>query len=80
MAIVILSSALAQYTGGTQRVEIDAARVVDLVQALCERFPDLRGRIDEMAVAIDDEIHNDAMFARLEPNSEVHFIPRIGGG
>ncbi len=80
MAIVVFSSALAQYTGGAARVEIDAVRVVDLVKALCERFPDLRGRVDKMAVSIDDEIHNDAMFMRLEPNSEVHFIPRIGGG
>ncbi len=80
MAIVVFSSALAQRTGGVERVEIDAARVVDLVKALCERFPDLRGRVDKMAVAIDDEIHQDAMFARLEPTSEVHFIPRIGGG
>ncbi len=80
MAIVVFSSALAQHTGGARRVEIEAARVVDLVKALCERFPDLRGHVDKMAVAIDDEIHNDALFVRLEPNSEVHFIPRVSGG
>ncbi len=80
MAIVVFSSALAQHTGGAKRVEIDAARVVDLVKALCERFPDLRGTIDKLAVAIDDEIHNNAEFARLKPNSEVHFLPRIAGG
>ncbi len=80
MAIVVFSSALAQHTGGARRVEIEAARVVDLVKALCERFPDLRGHLDKMAVAIDDEIHQDAMFARLEPNSEVHFLPRVAGG
>ncbi len=80
MAIVVFSSALAQYTGGAKRVEIDAARVVDLVKALCERFPDLRGRVDEMAVAIDDEVHSDARFMDLKPDSEVHFLPRIGGG
>ncbi len=80
MAIVVFSSALAQYTGGAERVEIEAARVVDLVKALCERFPDLRGQLDDMAVAIDDEIHNNAEFARLKPNSEVHFLPRIAGG
>ena len=80
MAIVVFSSGLAQYTGGTRRVEIEAARVADLVKALCERFPELRGQIDEMAVAVDDEIHNDAEFVRLEPNSEVHFVPRVAGG
>ena len=80
MAIVVFSSGLAQHTGGVARIEIDAARVADLVEALCKRFPGLRGQIDEMAVAIDDEIHNDASFMRLEPDSEVHFVPRIGGG
>ncbi len=80
MAIVVFSSALSQYTDGAKRVEIEAARVVDLVKALCERFPDLRGQIDKMAVAIDDEVHNDASFLQLKPDSEVHFLPRISGG
>ncbi len=80
MAIVVFSSALAQHTGGTVRLAVEAARVVDLVKALCERFPDLRGHVDKMAVAIDDEIHNDASFVQLKPDSEVHFLPRIAGG
>jgi len=80
VAVVIFSSGLARHTGGDERIEIDARRVTDLVTALCERYPALRGQIEDMAVAIDDEIHNDAMFMPLEPNSEVHFVPRIGGG
>ncbi len=80
MAIVVFSSSLARLTGGDERVEIEARRVVDLVKTLCERYPALRGQIEEMAVAIDDEIHSDARFLRLEDDSEVHFVPRIGGG
>ena len=80
MAGVVFSSALAQHTGGAGRVEIEAARVADLVKALCERYPGLRGHIDKMAVAVDDEVHSDARFVRLKPDSEVHFLPRIGGG
>ncbi len=79
MAVVVFSTALARYTGGDERVEIAARRVVDLVKALCERYPALRGQIENMAVAIDDEIHNDASFQRLEADSEVYFVPRIGG-
>ena len=59
---------------------VGQALVPDAIARLRERFPDLRGHVDKMAVAIDDEIHNDAMFMPLEPNSEVHFVPRIGGG
>jgi len=80
LATVLFSTALAHYTGGVARVEIDAARVVDLVEALGKRFPELQAHIDEMAVAIDDEIHNDAKFMRLKPDSEVQFVPRIAGG
>ncbi len=80
MAIVFFSSALARHTSGAERVEIDANRVVDLVKALGERFPDLRGQLDEMAVAIDDEVHSDASYMQLKPDSEVHFLPRIAGG
>ena len=80
MAIVHFSSELAQHTGGEQRVEIEALRVVDLVEALCERFPALRGHIDRMAVAIDDEVHGDPEFQHLEDDSEIHFVPRLRGG
>ena len=80
MAVVVFSSSLARHTGGEERVEIEARRVTDLVTALCERYPALRGQIEDMAVSIDDEIHNDASFLTLEADSEVQFVPRIGGG
>ena len=80
MAVVHFSSALAQHTGGEERVEVRAERVADLVETLCQRFPGLRGEIDRMAVAIDDEIHADPGFQRLEMDSEIHFVPRLRGG
>jgi sulfur-carrier protein len=33
-----------------------------------------------MAVAIDDEIFQDAYLAELKPESEIVLIPKIGGG
>ncbi|MDP6107198.1 MAG: MoaD/ThiS family protein [Candidatus Brocadiia bacterium] len=80
MARVQFSRVLAQHTGGEEYVEIDARRVVDLVEALCERFPGLGGEIDRMAVAIDDDVHGDAAYLRLEDDSEIHFVPRLRGG
>jgi len=80
VAVVHFSSTLARHTGGEERVEVEARRVVDLVETLCERFPGLRGEIDRMAVAIDDEVHGDPAFQRLEDDSEIHFVPRLRGG
>ena len=80
MAIVHFSQGIAHHTGGQTRIEIEAGRVIDLLRVLCERFPALRGEIDDWAVAIDDEIHNDARYQPLRADSEIHFLPRIAGG
>jgi hypothetical protein len=80
MAIVVFSSAQRQYVGGDARVEIEAARVADLIEALYSRYPDLAGKLDGAAVAIDGDIHNDARYLRLEPGSEVHFMGAVAGG
>ena len=81
MARVTLMSSLTAFTGGEGRVEVDAANVLQLMRRLGERFPELAPHLDDsLAVAIDGEIHQDDWFARLEPDSEVHLMPRIGGG
>ncbi len=80
MARVIFGSGLSGYTGGAAEVDVEATRVRELLEILKERFPELDGVLDEMAVAIDGEIHNDPLYQSLRPNSEVHFLPKIGGG
>jgi molybdopterin converting factor small subunit len=80
MATVVFSRAQLALTGGEERVAIAAERVQDLIRAIYQRYPALEGELDEMAVAIDDDIHQDALYMRLERDSEVHFIPRIAGG
>ena len=81
MARVTLMSSLVPFTGGEHRFEVEAANVHQLMRRLGERFPELAPRLDDsLAVAIDGEIHQDDWFARLAPDSEVHIMPRIGGG
>ena len=81
MARVTLMSSLTAFTGGEGVLEVDAANVLQLMRRLGERFPDLAPHLDDsLAVAIDGEIHQDDWFARLEPDSEVYLMPRIGGG
>jgi len=76
-----LSNDLQSGTGGIDVVTIDAPRVHELVLALIARFPKLSpDMFARLAVAIDGEIHNDADYLPLTPDSEVHFVPRIAGG
>jgi len=80
MAKVVFSSGMQALTGGEASVEIDAARVVDLVEALYARYPALAGRLENATVAIDGTLHGDARFQRLRPASEVHFLAPLAGG
>ena len=81
MARVVLNGNLRQLTGGQGEFELDARDVRTLFKQLGERYPELAPHLEEgIAVAIDGAIYQDALFARIGPDSEVHVIPRIGGG
>jgi molybdopterin converting factor small subunit len=80
MAVVVLGSGLRAITGGEERVQVEARRVKELIDALVARWPALAEPLGQMAVAIDGEIHGNAAFRPLRPDSEVHFVPKIGGG
>jgi molybdopterin converting factor small subunit len=80
VATVHLPSGLTQYTGGVETVDIDAARVVELITVLRDRFPQISDQLNEMAVAIDGEIYADPGYQPLRADSDVHLVPRIAGG
>jgi molybdopterin converting factor small subunit len=80
VATVHLPSGLTRHTGGVASVEIDAARIPDLLAALCDRFPPIADQLNAMAVAIDGEIYADPNYQALRADSEVHLVPRIAGG
>lgn len=80
MAIVIFSGGQRGLVGGDARVEIEAARVVDLITALYARYPDLVGKLEGAAIAIDGTLHHEARYQRLGPSSEVHFLGPVAGG
>lgn len=82
MAHVILTSGLGnQFSGGQTEFDIDAVNVRRLIAALEERFPGIGPELErEMAVAIDGEIYQDPFLETIAPDSEVYFLPRIGGG
>jgi molybdopterin converting factor small subunit len=80
VARVHFGSALQRHTGGVEQLDVDAPRVHELLQQLVARYPGLREQLEQMAVAVDGEIYGDAAYRKLSPESEVHFVPKIGGG
>lgn len=85
MAQVEIPARLQARTGGTGRVEVAGRNVRQVLRGLDEMFP---GLVEELkattAIAIDGEIIGqrleDAMLERVQPDSEVYFIPAVAGG
>ena len=81
MAKVVLNGNLKQFSDGRAEFDLDVKDVRQLIARLGERYPDLAPHLEEgIAVAIDGEIFQDALFAAIRPDSEVHVIPKIAGG
>ncbi len=81
MARITLSSSLAPFTEGVLELELDVANVRQLFQTLGERYPELRPHLEAgIAVAIDNEIYQDALLQPIARDSEVILIPKIAGG
>ncbi|MCY4221187.1 MAG: MoaD/ThiS family protein [Thiotrichales bacterium] len=81
MARVHFTGNFRQLAGGDEEVSIDASTVRELLLKLGEHYPSLAPHLDEgVALAIDGVIHQDALFSRIEPHSDVHLMPKIAGG
>ena len=81
MARVVLVGNLAQVTGGVAEFQISATSVKQLFEKLAELHPALQPHLQEgVAVAIDGQIYQDALFQPIGPASEVFLLPQIAGG
>jgi molybdopterin synthase sulfur carrier subunit len=87
MATVYIPAALRELTDGVECLKVEASTVRQVIAALEARWPALQGRLrqqDELAaglaVSVDGAISSRGLLARVGPESEVHFIPAIGGG
>lgn len=81
VARVVLNGNLKQFSDGKHEFDLDVNNVRQLFAQLGARYPELAPHLEEgIAVAIDGEIFQDAWFAAIGPDSEVHVIPKIGGG
>jgi molybdopterin converting factor small subunit len=66
---------------GLESIDIEAASVEEMMQALLLRFPDLQEHLDRgVAVSINGQIFRDDWTVSIPQNAEVYLIPRIEGG
>jgi molybdopterin converting factor small subunit len=76
-----ISSRVRDFTGGLDAFDVEARTVRALIRELDQRFPGLGEFVeDDMAIAIDGEIFQDALGAPLSETSEIVLIPKISGG
>jgi molybdopterin synthase sulfur carrier subunit len=87
MPKVFIPPQMRDLTDGTAEIEVPGATVGEVVDGLEARFPGLRDRLcadDQLApalqVSVDHVMTNRGLRARVQPNSEVHFLPAFGGG
>lgn len=76
----MIPRALRERAGGCEQLRVEAADVRRLLAELERRFPGLGAALVGAAVAIDGEIFPDPLLEPVGPDSEVHFLPRVGGG
>ena len=81
MAHVTLTGNLRQFTGGIAELDVDATTVNQLFRHLGQEYPALAPHLEKgLAVAIDGQIYQDALFQEFGVQSEVHILPQIAGG
>ncbi len=87
MPTVVIPALLRKFTGGVERVEVPGTSIREVVRRLGERFPGIDRQLlqdgdirPSIAVSIDGEIATGGVLDTVGENSEVHFIPALGGG
>ena len=87
MPRVFIPPLLRPLTGGVAEVEVEGSSVREVIAALDEQFPGLRQRLCEgdhlrpgLAVAVDGRMSSVGVLQKVRSESEVHFLPGIGGG
>lgn len=87
MATVVIPALLRKFTNGVERADVPGRTIRELVRNLDERFPGIAEQLIDsgdirpsIAVSIDGDIATGGVLDAVADESEVHFIPALGGG
>ncbi len=87
MANVHIPTQMRQLCGGQELVKIPGKTVRELIEELEHRFPGVKNYLldgndlrPSIAVWVDGELAPAGLLETVGPESEVHFMPAIGGG
>lgn len=87
MATVFIPTMLQKLAGGAKQVDFEAKNVRQVIEELDRLYPGMKDRLVEdgairsnLAVAVDGEVARMGLLEKVGENSEVHFVPAIGGG
>ena len=87
MATVFIPTMLQKMAGGVKQVEFEAKNVRQVIEELDRLYPGMKDKLVEegairsnLAVAVDGEVARMGLLQKVGENSEVHFVPAIGGG
>ena len=87
MATVFIPPLMQSLTDGEPTVEVAGSTVREIISNLEEIYPGTKDRLvdnfrikSNISVAVDGEVTPIGMLEKVGENSEVHFLPAIGGG
>ncbi len=81
MARVHLWSSLRRFADGQEVVEVEAATVGQMFDALARDYPGLSPAISSgLSVAVDGEVIASSRSAPVRPDSEIYLLQRLKGG
>jgi len=87
MATVFIPALLRKLTGGRDRTSATGATLRDIIADLERQFPGFHDRVVDkgdlagsIAVSIDGEVITGGLSESVLADSEIHFVPAIGGG
>lgn len=87
MPTVFIPPNLRRLLDGRKQIEVAGSTVEKLINQLEADYPGVRAALCQegtlkpgLAVAIDGNMSNRGLYQSVQPESEVHFLPAVGGG
>ncbi len=87
MARVYIPAQWRDLTGGVAEADVEGDSLGRVIAQLDQRFPGISARLTTggaiaagLAVSIDGAMSSRGLLAGVQPHSEIHILPAIGGG